>query len=132
MESRARRAGVQLTVAAREPYAPGAREPLAQALLNLLINAVTHSPAGGVVELSSSRRRDGVVLSVRDQGPGVPVGERARIFEAFHTASGGTGLGLAVVRRLATDHGWTVDVTDAPGGGAEFRIQMAVHGASVR
>jgi signal transduction histidine kinase len=124
LEARARRAGVRLVVLPLEPTAPSAREPLAQALLNLLINAVAHSPAGGTIELGSSRQRDRVTIHVRDQGPGVPPAERERIFEAFHTGSGGTGLGLTVVRRVAQEQDWTVEVVDAPGHGAEFRIHI--------
>lgn len=124
VEARARRAGVRITVAPEEPLAPCAREPLAQALLNLLINAISHSPEGAIVELGSSRSRDRVTIHVRDQGPGVPAERRGEIFEAFQTSSSGTGLGLTVVRRLAEEQDWTVDVADAAGGGAEFRIHV--------
>jgi signal transduction histidine kinase len=66
-----------------------------------------------------------VVLRVSDTGPGVPASERARIFEPFYTASvDGTGLGLSVVRRVARELGWHLEVADAPGGGAEFIIRV--------
>src|SRR5690606_33326121 len=68
---------------------------------------------------------DRVTISVRDTGPGVPPAERSRIFEPFYTASvDGTGLGLSVVRRIARELGWELEVDDAPGGGAEFRIRL--------
>ncbi|HEX2077179.1 MAG TPA: HAMP domain-containing sensor histidine kinase [Longimicrobium sp.] len=119
---RAEKARVRVSAEAHGVTAHSAREPLAQALLNLLLNAVEHAPAGSAVTLSARQTADGTEVVVRDQGPGVPREERARIWEPFHTGGDGTGLGLAVVRRVAREEGWTVDVDDAPGGGAEFRI----------
>lgn len=104
--------------------AAASREALAQALLNLLLNAITHAPERGRVELLARRNDDGaIVLVVRDSGPGIPRGERERLFEPFVTSSGGgVGLGLSLVRRIADERGWTLEVDDAPGGGAEFRV----------
>jgi two-component system, NtrC family, sensor histidine kinase HydH len=121
-QGRAERTQVRIAVSAGKTSADAPREPLAQALLNLLLNAVNHSPPGGVVTLAAKDTPGGVMLSVSDQGPGVPVSERERIWEAFHTSGAGTGLGLAVVRRLAEDGGWTLQVGTAAGGGAEFTI----------
>ena len=60
---------------------------------------------------------------VADDGPGISVDERDRVFEARYSASGdGTGFGLAIVRRIADDHGWTVSVTEGEAGGARFEI----------
>jgi serine beta-lactamase-like protein LACTB, mitochondrial len=122
--SRAAKAGVRIVSDAGSVAAPAAREPLAQALLNLLLNALDHAPRGTAVDLSARETADSIEVIVRDHGPGVPATERERIWEPFHSGSGGTGLGLAVVRRLAREEGWTVDVSDAPGGGAEFRIAI--------
>lgn len=122
--ARAARAGIAVRAERTAILAPAPREALAQALLNLLLNALAHTPRGGTVTLSAS---DGerVTISVRDAGPGVPAAERARIFEPFHTASvDGTGLGLSVVRRIARELDWQLEVDDAPGGGAEFRIRL--------
>jgi serine beta-lactamase-like protein LACTB len=132
---RAEKAGVRVTADARGLTAASAREPLAQALLNLLLNAVAHTPAGGTVSLAAREAEGGVEIAVRDAGPGVPREQRERIWEPFHTGGDGTGLGLAVVRRVAREEGWTAEVGDAPGGGAEFRILLprapvdAFHGA---
>lgn len=122
--ARADRAGVRLLadgagIAARAP-----RETLAQVLLNLLLNAVAHSRRGGAVELSARDAGNRVEVRVRDAGPGVPAAERERIWEPFYSGTGSTGLGLAVVRRLAREEGWSVEVGDAPGGGAEFVLRV--------
>ena len=60
---------------------------------------------------------------MRDTGRGIPGPERERVFQPFTTGSdGGVGLGLSLVRRLAQELDWTLEVDDAPGGGAELRI----------
>jgi signal transduction histidine kinase len=140
--ARAERAGVAVRTEGGDIVAAAPREPLAQASLNLLLNAIRHSPPGGVVRLGAERvegaargegaergagveRGEGVDLWVRDSGPGVPAADRERIFEPFYSGTTeGTGLGLSVVRSLAREHGWAVTVADAPGGGAEFRVRI--------
>ena len=96
-----------------------------QALLNLLSNAAEASPEGGRVDVEVLRDGAGAAVTVRDRGPGVPPAERGRIFEPFRSGKpGGTGLGLAIVERVASSHGGTVEVEDAPGGGALFRLRL--------
>ncbi len=103
--------------------ADGAR--VKQAVLNLLSNAVEVSPEGSAVEIAVRRDGEGASVSVRDRGPGVPPAERRRIFEPFRTGRpGGTGIGLTIVQRVASVHGGSVDVEDAPGGGALFRLRL--------
>jgi signal transduction histidine kinase len=143
VSSRADAAGVRLVTRARGATAHSPREPLAQALLNLLLNAIEHSPSGGTVTIeaeptpwtgsatATDARAGAVVIMVRDQGPGVDAAERERIFEPFHSAgTDGTGLGLSVVRRLSRELDWHVEVRDAPGGGAEFRLAIGAGKAS--
>jgi two-component system sensor histidine kinase KdpD len=97
-------------------------------LLNLIENALRFAPAGTeiVVEASVDRERGGaLVIRVIDHGPGVPPELRQRIFEEFTTGServdtGGSGLGLTIVRALVGAHRGTVQVEDTPGGGATF------------
>jgi signal transduction histidine kinase len=119
---RARRAqvGVERDAAGLSAAAP--RDALAQSLLNLLINAVTHTPPGGTIRLSARPAAAGVEVQVSDTGPGVPHEARERIFDPFHTRGLGAGLGLAVVRRRARELGWKVGVRDASSGGACFYI----------
>jgi signal transduction histidine kinase len=126
--ARARRDGVTLRADAGGVVAPAGREPLAQVLLNLLLNAIDHSPEHGTVRMVA--RDDPVEIAVRDSGPGVRPADRDRIFEPFHTAgTDGSGLGLSVVRRIAREQGWTVGVEDAPDGGAEFRVVLGERGS---
>ncbi len=98
---------------------------LAQAIDNLVINAIQHSPPDETVLLRVARARGGVVVEVADRGPGVPPEERDRIFEPFHTRrSGGTGLGLAIARRVADEHGGTLALDERRVEGALFRLTL--------
>ncbi|HYH82529.1 MAG TPA: HAMP domain-containing sensor histidine kinase [Longimicrobium sp.] len=122
--SRAEKGRVRLTVDANGAVAHAAREPLAQAMLNLLLNALSHAPEGTAVELRARHTDAGADITVRDHGPGIAAKELERIWEPFYSGSDGTGLGLAVVRRLAREHEWTVEAVNAAGGGAEFRLRV--------
>ncbi len=86
---------------------------------NLFRNAVEHG--GDDVTVRVGRLEDGIYLE--DDGPGIPPDAREAVFEPGYTTSGdGTGFGLAIVKRIAEAHGWTVSVTDATAGGARFEI----------
>jgi signal transduction histidine kinase len=122
LDSRARGASVALERAETTVIVHARPEPLAQILLNLLINGIQHTPPGGSVRLEARESPIAVEIGVHDGGPGIPAGAPERIWEPFHSTSGGTGLGLAIVRRLAGEEGWTVDVENTPGGGATFRL----------
>jgi two-component system sensor histidine kinase HydH len=99
----------------------GAR--LRQVLVNLLRNAMEASPDGA--EASVGREDGTLVFRVRDHGAGLPAGEPERIFEPFYTTRAqGTGLGLAVARRIVEQHGGTLTAATHPGGGAEFRVAI--------
>ncbi len=102
----------------------GARQALHGAIVNLLNNALAHSPPDGEVLLKIGRSGGEVRLSVCDSGPGVPLEFQDRIFEPFFsTRSQGTGLGLAVVQTVATAHGGRIEVADRPDG-AEFTLTL--------
>ncbi len=95
------------------------------ALENLLRNAVQASPTGGQVRVALGSVPEGICLTVEDQGPGVAEGDAQRIFEPFFTTrTTGTGLGLAVVRRVVLAHGGTVSVGQRHGGGARFELRL--------
>jgi len=98
-----------------------------QALLNLCLNALEAMPDGGAltVTLRDVPERGRVAVEVRDTGPGVPEAARERLFQPFFTTrSMGTGLGLAVVKRVVDAHGGEVTVRDALGGGAVFTVEL--------
>jgi two-component system OmpR family sensor kinase len=101
-----------------------------QCLANLVENALKYSPASTPILLSCSQQPGGtVMLHVIDQGPGVPLQDRHRIFERFCRGSQatdvvGSGIGLAVVQALMRAMGGDVDVVDGPAGGADFRLHL--------
>ncbi|UCF68768.1 MAG: hypothetical protein JSV80_05625 [Acidobacteriota bacterium] len=101
------------------------REATHQALLNLLGNALDVTPGGGRVRLGVGRDERGVSFLIEDSGPGVPDALRERVFEPFFsTRDGGTGLGLAVVERVAVDRGGSGEVGRSEWGGASFRLRL--------
>ena len=126
------RAKLELEVEAPEAL-PWRFDPdaVTQILVNLLDNALKHSGEAGErrVQIRLSGAPDAAKISVRDHGPGIPAGEQRRIFEAFYRVGSeltretrGTGLGLALVRRLARAHGGDVSVSSEPGRGATFTV----------
>ena len=110
---------------------PGQEEALAQAIANLLENAIGHAPEGSAVTLALRSEAGLHVLDVSDAGPGIPEHERKLIFRRFWRARRrqdsrrrGVGLGLAIVQRAAVIHGGSVAVEEAPGGGALFSLRL--------
>ena len=110
----------------------GDADELHRLAVNLLDNGVRHTPAGSEVRIAVGRRDGSAVLEVADDGPGIPAADREHAFSRFARLGGpgdlisdaGTGLGLAIVKAVATSHGGTVDIGDAPGGGALFRVSL--------
>ncbi len=105
-----------------------------QLVANLLDNASRHSPADGTVRVTAARRDDRFRLEVHDQGPGVAVSDRQRVFERFGTltpteAGGGTGLGLAIARWVTDLHGGSIRFVDPRTGstGARVRVDLPLH-----
>jgi signal transduction histidine kinase len=99
---------------------------LRRVLLNLGYNALEAMAEGGSLRVSSAREGSSVVICVEDTGPGIPEEIRSRIFDPFvtHGKPGGSGLGLAVVKKVVADHGGSVAVEKSDGGGACFRIRL--------
>jgi signal transduction histidine kinase len=114
-----------------EPSAPilaqGDARGVTQILVNLLGNAVRHSPKRGSISISFDRADGNVRVHVADQGPGIDPADQQRIFERFERGSGeegGTGLGLAIARRLAHAMGGDIQLESAPGEGAKFSLVL--------
>ena len=115
-----------------EPLPPVVVDPprMAQALGNLLNNAVTYTPAGGHVTLSAGRTPDGdVMLTVADTGVGIPAEYQPHVFDHFfripgHSDEAGTGLGLAIAKEVVAAHGGEIECTSEPGKGTTFRITL--------
>jgi signal transduction histidine kinase len=128
LESAAEARGVAIAVEADGPVAAeGDSRGVIQILVNLVGNAVRHSPEGGTVSLSFEVEEGRARVHVLDQGPGIAEADQQRIFERFERGKpeeGGTGLGLAIARRLARSMGGDITVSSAPGEGARFTLEL--------
>jgi len=103
---------------------------LAHAVRNLVVNALDAVGQGGLVVMELEREGLDVVLRVTDDGPGVSDDSIDQIFDPlFTTKPGGTGLGLTIVQRVAEAHGASLEVRNAPGGGASFSIRWPAEAA---
>ncbi|MFN8573703.1 MAG: ATP-binding protein [Gemmatimonadaceae bacterium] len=106
------------------------RARLVQVLHNLILNAIQHSPRGGIVHIhvihDSSEPSPRCRFEVADSGHGFAVQDLPHVFEPFFTRRpGGTGLGLALAHRIITDHGGTIAAANRPGGGAMVTVTLA-------
>jgi signal transduction histidine kinase len=101
---------------------------VAEALDELIGNAVVHCPAGTSVEVSAGLRGSSYVMSVSDRGSGIPVAMASSVFERFshgnHTSARGAGLGLAIVKAISDGHGGSVVVQGRVGGGTRFEMSL--------
>jgi signal transduction histidine kinase len=132
--------------ARRPEYAPGEirvvappslvvaadRRRVERVVTNLLENAIKYSPDRGPIELALAAANGWATLTVRDQGIGIPAGERARIFDPFQRGSNaaarfhGAGIGLAGVRQIVEQHGGAIDVDSEEGVGSAFTVRLPV------
>ena len=129
---RAVRNGVQLSLdlASDVDVIDGDARRVRQIVFNLLSNAVKFTPSGGSVVVAAARRNGSVEVSVADTGPGISTEDRERIFEEFQQTDvgvrqrEGTGLGLALSRRLVELHGGQIWVESEPGHGSRFAFTL--------
>jgi signal transduction histidine kinase len=130
---RAAELGVDFVVAvpARLPLIHGDRDHLAQVFVNLLDNALRHTPSGGRVTLSARATERHVVASVEDTGRGIPAAHLPHLFERFYRVepsrsprSGGAGLGLAIVREIVLAHHGRIEVSSTVGEGTRFDVTL--------
>ena len=131
----AERQGIELREHVSDDVPPvrGDEERLDQLLINLLHNAIKFSPQGSAVVLAAEQRSASVVLSVCDQGDGIPAEEQERVFERFykvdrarHRGQGGTGLGLAIARNIAEAHGGRLWLESTEGQGSTFSVSLPI------
>jgi K+-sensing histidine kinase KdpD len=101
---------------------------LDQVLTNLLENAARHSPDGSTVEVGACRADQAVEVWVRDEGPGIDLGQQAELFEPFRSGPGSesSGIGLAICKAIVEAHGGHIDVGNDPEGGARFHFTVPV------
>jgi signal transduction histidine kinase len=118
-----------LSIDAEPVVVSGARDDLHRMVLNLIENAVKHTPAGTHIEVSTASDDGEALLVVEDDGPGVPPELTQRVFERFVRAGRdggrGAGLGLSIVRAVAESHGGSVTLEHPPGGaGSRFVVRL--------
>lgn len=129
----AERRNIDLGVAADavEVSAQGDVDSLRILLGNLVDNAIRYTPPDGRVDVNVQRANGQPVLSVLDNGPGIPIEERERVFDRFYRREGsgvtGSGLGLAIVQNIAEQHGAVVTLTDNPAG-AGLQVEVRFSG----
>jgi two-component system sensor histidine kinase HydH len=124
-QARKKNVRIDCRLDAADAWADCDEELLVQVFLNLILNAIQFSPAGGRVEVGTVREADSLRIDVADQGPGIPPERRPQVFDPFHTTrEGGIGLGLTVTRQIVAAHGGTIAVDAAPSGGACFRVRL--------
>jgi signal transduction histidine kinase len=98
---------------------------------NLVDNATRMTPSAGRVEVRLAAEEGWAVVTVVDQGPGIPPDDLPRLFDRFYRseqsrarATGGAGLGLAIVRAIVTAHGGSIEARSPESGGAEFTVRL--------
>ena len=107
------------------------RSRIAQVIINLLSNASKYSPDGSTIEFSVDTERSNVLLEFQDDGAGIAASDLAQIFTPLFRADNeetravpGTGIGLAIVKKIVDLHGGDIDVSSQPGVGSKFKVSM--------
>lgn len=129
-------AEVRLESARDLPTLRADRDRLVQMLLNLVDNALAHTPAEGLVRVVVTRGPRGAIrVVVEDNGQGIPEGDLPNLFDRFYRVDvartpnrGGAGLGLAIVKQIVEIHGGTIEVASVPGEGTQFSILLPQEG----
>ena len=122
--------GLRANIGRKRLTIAGDTDRLIQLVLGLVENAIRHSPASGSITIGTSVAEGFATIWVDDEGPGVPLSERERIFEPFYRGAGqprshgGAGLGLAIARSIATAHNGTIAAETAVGGGARMIVRI--------
>jgi two-component system, chemotaxis family, CheB/CheR fusion protein len=111
------------------------RERILQVLTNLVSNAIKYSPNGGSIFISANSKDSNVVISIEDQGIGIPEESQKLIFQRFYRSSNpvigtfpGIGLGLYITNEIVRRHGGTISVESKEGKGSKFTVTLPIHG----
>ncbi len=131
-QAHALRGGVQLKLGHADPaQVYGDEDRLKQLLINLMENAIKHTPVGGSVTLSVYRTKNSVRISVADTGAGIPPEYLPHIFDRFYRVKGqrvkGSGLGLAIAKWIAEAHNGELTAESEPGIGSTFTLELPVY-----
>jgi signal transduction histidine kinase len=104
-----------------------------QALLNIVLNGVQAMPDGGALTIATRREGEGALITVRDQGPGIPAEIRDKVFNLyFTTKKGGSGIGLAMAYRVVQLHHGNLEFTSVAGHGTTFYLRFPLADAASR
>jgi signal transduction histidine kinase len=137
VDSYASARGISLTVELSEKLLPVNIDShrIGQVLRNLLENAIVHTGSGGTITVAARQHENGVEVTVSDTGEGIPPEDLPNIFERFYRvdksrarATGGSGLGLTIAKRLIEAHGSSIEVASEPGKGSTFTFTLPISG----
>ena len=125
LASQLRKKSIKLTVTGWEEgktfFVDG--EKLSQVFLNIILNGIDASPAKGEITIETVKNSSGYLISIKDNGPGIPEGVKDKIFEPFYSSKeGGTGLGLSISRKIVESNGGTLTLSETESGGACFSV----------
>jgi PAS domain S-box-containing protein len=125
-EAQARGIATERTATAiAAPPVLGDREKLRQVFVNLFVNALDATPAGGTVRIDARSTDGRVVIDVEDDGSGIAEADLPRLFDPFFTTkAGGTGLGLSIVRKILEQHGGSIAIRSRVGGGTSVTVDL--------
>jgi two-component system sensor histidine kinase GlrK len=131
LAARTKRLGIEVALAPDATHISADPDKLQVIVDNLLSNAIKHAPAGSTIELFARREHDAVTIGIRDEGLGIPLKDRERVFDPYFqgetSASGsikGSGVGLSIVREYALAHGGRAMVSEDERGGAQVCVVL--------
>lgn len=137
LAARSRSLGISIRLDPDARHLVADRDKVRVILDNLLSNAIKHSPVGGTIEVRSQRNRDEILLGVHDDGPGIALDDREKVFDPFyqgrtsgHAVLKSSGVGLSIVREYAAAHGGDVRVVDDDRGGALLQVRLPAAAAT--
>ncbi len=133
--AQAKKLSLNMDFAAADLIIEAASDELRRALSNLIVNAISYTPPGGSITVTTRMIQDSAEIAVRDTGIGIDADDLPRIFQRFYRAdqarsihTGGTGLGLAISKKIVEAHGGSIEVESAPGAGSTFRVRLPLMG----